>query len=223
MQVPSFIRRNLRWKALSLTVSVLLWWVLVREPELATSVDAPVLFRGMPTDLEINSELPDRIQLEIKGPSGQLTPQNLAEAAVVLDLGNVHGPGDRTYTITSDNVDLPTGMDFTRAVPSQVRLHFESRMALDVPVKVRFSHPPPAGYEIVEQEVKPDRLRIIGPEASVREVTFVDTDSIDLSSVVASAEFQVNSFIPHPSVRFQSKPVVKVRIRVEKVAGKSTN
>jgi YbbR domain-containing protein len=212
----SLLKRNWRWKLLSLILSILLWAALVREPELATSVDAPVHFRGMPRDLEINSELPGRVQLEIRGASAQLTPEVLAETAVVLDLGNVHGPGDRTYTITDQHVTLPSGVAFTRAVPSQVRLHFERRIKREVPVKVRYSNPPPAGYQIASQEVVPDKLRLIGPEASVRDVAFVDTDSIDLSTVVAAAEFQVNTFIPNPSVRFDSKPIVKVRVRVEK-------
>ena len=212
----NFFRRNLQWKLLSLLVSLLLWLAFVREPELATSVAAPVLFKGMPQSLEINSELPDHVQLEIKGPSGQLTPANLADAAIVLDLGTIHHAGDRTYTITPDNVHLPTGVDFTRAVPSQVRLHFELRISREVPVKVRFANLPPAGYQVVRQEVFPDKLRVIGPEASVREVSFVDTDSIDISSVMTIAEFQVNTFIPNPSVRFESKPVVRVRVHVEK-------
>ncbi|MCW5981511.1 MAG: YbbR-like domain-containing protein [Bryobacteraceae bacterium] len=211
-----FFRRNLNWKLLSLALSLLLWLVFIREPELATSVGVPVQFRGMPGDMEINSELPERVQLEIKGPSGQLTPENLTDSAVILDLGSVHQPGDRTYTISSDTVTLPSGVSFTRAVPSQIRLHFERRAAIEAPVKVRYSHMPPEGYVIVDERVEPDKLRVIGPQASVQEVSFVDTDSIDLSGVVAEAEFQVNTFIPNPSVRFESKPVVRVRVRVEK-------
>ena len=102
--------------------------VIVRDPELATSVTAPVMFRGMPEDFEISSDLVDSVRLEVRGPSGQLTAESLASAAVVLDLGSVEGPGDRTYNIEASNVFLPNGVMFSRANPSRIRIHFEQRV-----------------------------------------------------------------------------------------------
>lgn len=214
--IRTLLTRNLGWKLLSLSLALLLWYLIVRDPDLATSVNVPVLFKGMPQDLEISSDLPDRVQLEVRGPSKQLVPQNLATAAVVLDLGSVHGPGDRTYTITRENVSLPNSVAFTRAIPSQIRLRFEHRISRDVPVRVRFSKSPPKGYAVVGEEVIPDKLRVVGPESNVEQVNFVDTDSIDLSAVVANAEFKVNAFVADPWVRFESPPVVRVKVYVEK-------
>lgn len=208
--------KNIGWKLLSISLAVLLWYVIVRDPDLATSVNVPVLFKGMPPDMEISSDLPERVQLEVRGPSKQLARDGLATAAVVLDLGSVHGAGDRTYTITRANVSLPNSVVFTRAIPSQIRLHFEQRISRDVPVRVRISKSPPAGYTVVGEEVIPDKLRVVGPETNVEQVNFVDTDSIDLSDVVAHAEFKVNAFVADPWVRFESSPVVRVKVYVEK-------
>lgn len=209
---------NLRWKLLSLCIAVLLWIVIVRDPELATSISAPVLFRGMPENLEISSELVSRVQLEVLAPSGRLTPEYLADAAVVLNLGNVDRTGDRTYTIQASNVSLPSGVVFSRAVPAQIRLHFERRVARQVPVRVRYSQPPPDGYRVESQTVEPDRLPVVGPQSNVEQVGFVDTDSIDLSRVISEAEFQVNAFVPDPQVRFEGAPVVTVRVDVRKIS-----
>jgi YbbR domain-containing protein len=212
----SFFKKNLAWKIFSLLLALMLWYIIVRDPDLATSVTVPVLFKGMPHELEISSDLPDRVQLEVRGPSTQLAPRSLATAAVVLDLGSVHDPGERTYTITAENVSLPSGVQLTRAIPSQVRLNFEHRLERDVPVQVRIAKGPPAGYHVVRQEVIPDKLRIVGPETNVGQVKFVETDAIDLSLVVAAAEFRVNAFVGDPWVRFESSPVVQVKVYVEK-------
>lgn len=211
-----FFRRNLGWKILSLALALTLWYIIVRDPDLATSVTVPVLFRGMPHELEISSDLPDRVQLEVRGPSKQLAPGSLATAAVVLDLGSVHDAGERTYTITPENVSLPNGVQLTRAIPSQIRLNFEHRLERDVPVRIRVGKGPPPGYHVVRQEAAPDKLRIVGPETNVAQVNFVETDAIDLSSVVATAEFRVNAFVGDPWVRFESAPVVQVKVFVEK-------
>lgn len=214
--IRSFFKKNLSWKILSLMLALLLWYVIVRDPYLATSVTVPVLFKGMPHELEISSDLPDRVQLEVQGPSKQLAPGSLATAAVVLDLGNVHDPGERTYTITPGNVSLPNGVVFTRAIPSQIRLNFEHRLVRDVPVRIRVGSGPPPGYRVVRQEAAPDKLRIIGPQTNVGQVNFVETDAIDLSSVIAAAEFRVNAFVGDPWVRFESSPLVHVKVYVEK-------
>ncbi len=209
---------NWKWKLLSFFIAVALWIVIVRDPELATTITAPVLYRGMPESLEINSDLVSRVQLEVLGASRRLTPEYLAEAAVILDLGNVDRPGDRTYTIQASNVSLPRGVVFSRAVPAQIRLHFERRVSRQVPVRVHIAQPPPDGYRMESQTVEPEKLPIVGPQSSVEQVAFVDSDSIDLSRVVSDAEFQVNAFVPDPQVRFEGNPVVTVRVRVRKVS-----
>ncbi len=210
------ITRNWGWKLLSLTLAIGLWVGLVRDPELVTMISVPVLFRGMPNELELSGELVERVQLEIRGPSSHLTPQELSEAAVVLDLGNVDKPGDRTYTVETSNVILPPGVAFVRALPAQIRLHFEARISRRVPVRIRISDPPPDGYRIVSQSVTPEALAIVGPESNVELVTFVDTDSISLREVYGTAQFTVNTFVGDPQVRFDDPPKVVVTIIVEK-------
>lgn len=211
------LTKNLGWKLLSIALAVLLWAALVRDPELATTVAVPVLFRGMPENLEISGDLVNRVQLELRGPHTLLTPEDLADAAVVLNLGNVNRPGDRTYTIEPANVSVPNGVIFSRAVPAQIRLHFERRVLRQVPVRIQVSNPPPDGYRVVSQEAEPDTRAIVGPQSNVEQISFVDTDSIDLSEVYAEAEFHVNTFVADPQVRFADPPRVIVRVRVERI------
>jgi len=199
------------------SLAMLLWILLVRDPELSTTAPAPVLFRGMPQSLELSGDPVERVQLEVRGPRSQLRPEDLAEAAVILDLGNVDRAGDRTYNIEPSNVSLPTGVLFSRAVPAQIRLHFEQRMSRQVPVRIRITDPPPDGYRLVSQETEPEMLAIVGPQSNVEQVSFVDTDSINLSSVFGYAEFPVNTFVGDPQVRFEDTARVTVKVRVEAI------
>ena len=210
------VTRNIGWKLLSLLLAILLWFVIVRDPELATVIPAPVLYRGMPEEFVINTDLVQNVRLEIRGPSGQLTPDSLTGAMVILDLGNVEEPGDRTYMIRSSNVSLPRGVVLSRAVPSQIRVRFERRATREMPVRVRFSAPPPEGYEVEQVVATPPELSVIGPEGNVADLEYVETDSIDLSEVVGASEFQVNCHVSDPQVGFESSPVVSVRVDVKK-------
>ena len=210
------VTRNFGWKLGSLALSVLLWFAILGEPELVTTHTAPILYKNLPQGLLIGSDALDQVRVELRGPSGKLSPDKLAETAVLLDLSDVKGPGERTFTLSDADFHFPQGVAFLRSVPSQLRVRFARMVSRTVPVNVRIYAPPPEGYRIVHQETVPDALRIAGPEGRVASVTSAETDAIDLSGVVASKEIKVNAFISDPQVRFEMSPAVTVKVTVEK-------
>jgi YbbR domain-containing protein len=203
---------NLGWKLLSLAIAAILWFVVAREPSIATSVNAPIQFKNMSEDLDISSEIPERVRLEVRGPSGRLSRDNLAETAVLLDLATVAGPGERTFTFTDRSVRLPSGVSFYKAVPSQITIRFEHLMYKDVSVRARYATGPPDGYAIVKSSFEPRTVRIVGPESHVQPIDFVGTDPIDLSGVIGQAEMRVHVNVGDPQVRLN--PITQVRLTV---------
>lgn len=208
---------NLGWKLFSLALAAGLWFAFVAETETAMSIAVPVEFRNLPKDLEISSDLADRMYLKVHGPSARMKPSDLAESLVILNLASVVRPGEQTFTFDQSTVELPAGVIMTRAIPSQIRLKFESRLIQSVRVEPRFAGPPSQGYTVVRQEVSPRQLRITGPESRVQQVTFVQTDPIDLTGTVSNGEFRVSAYVSDPQVRFESSPIVIVRVMLEKI------
>jgi len=210
------ITRNFVWKLGSLALAVLLWVAILGEPELVTTHSAPILYKNLPPGLLIGSAALDQVRVELRGPSGKLLPDRLAEMAVLLDLSDVKGPGERTFTLSDADFHLPQGVAFLRSVPSQLRVQFAKLMSREVPVNVRISAQPPAGYRMVSRETVPEKLRIAGPEGRVNAVSSAETDAIDLSGITANADIKVNAFIADPQVRFEVSPVVTVKVIIEK-------
>jgi YbbR-like protein len=208
--------RNFGWKAGSLALAVLLWLAILGEPELVTTHTAPILYKSLPHGLLIGSDALDQVRVELRGPSGKLSPDRLEEMAVLLDLADVKGPGERTFTLSDADFHLPQGVTFLRSVPSQLRVRFARLVSREVPVNVRIYAQPPAGYRIVSQETVPDKLRIAGPEGRVNTVAGAETDALDLSGVRANQEMKVNAFISDPQVRFEVSPVVTVKLVIGK-------
>jgi hypothetical protein len=194
-----------------------LWVAVLGDPELTRSMSVPIEFRNFPQDLEVSSELPEKLNLLIRGPSGKLTAGWLSEAAAVVDLRNVHLPGERTFSIEEKMLNLPSGVSLSRAVPSQFRLRFERRMSRAVPVQARFAGPPPQGYRMARVEVMPDKVRIVGPESRILQVEAAETDPIDLSSVIGETSVNAHTFVADPQVRFESSPNVTVRLFMERI------
>ena len=210
------ITRNLAWKLGSLALAVLLWFAILGEPELVTTHTAPILYKNLPQGLLIGIDALDQVRVELRGPSGKLSPDRLAEMAVLLDLADVKGPGERTFTLSDTDFHLPQGVTFLRSVPSQLRVRTAKLATREVPVIVRISAPPPAGYRVIREETVPDRLRIAGPETRVSSVSSAETDAIDLSGVRANTVIKSNAFVSDPQVRFEVSPVVTVKVTIEK-------
>lgn len=210
------LTRNFGWKLGSLALAVLLWLAILGEPVLVTTHTAPILYKNLPHGLLIGSDALDQVRVELRGPSGKLSSDRLEEMAVLLDLSDVKGPGERTFTLSDADFHLPQGVTFMRSVPSQLRVRFAKLVTREVPVRIRIDKPPPEGYRIVHQEAAPETLRIAGPEGRVNAVASAETDAIDLSGITANAEMKVNAFISDPQVRFEVSPAVTVKLIIEK-------
>ena len=211
-----FLTHNWMAKLGSLAFAALLWLAILGEPELVTTHTAPILYKSLPPGLLIGSDALDQVRVELRGPSGKLSPDRLAEMAVLLDLSDVKGPGERTFTLSDADFHLPQGVAFLRSVPSQLRVRFARLVSREVPVNVRISAPLPPGYRMARQEADPQVLRIAGPEARVNSVTTAETDAIDLSGITASRDVKVTAFIADPQIRFEVSPVVTVKLTIEK-------
>jgi YbbR domain-containing protein len=199
------ITRNIWWKLFAILIAVLLWIAVANEPELSTFVSVPLEFKDLPENLEISSEIVEKVELEMRGPSGELRNFSGHRTAVVLDLSDA-GPGERTYGIQEDSLHLPRGLHLIRAIPSQVHFIFELRRERTVPVEVRFSGTPP------KFEVSPRSLTIEGPESRVKRVTAVVTDRIDAEKLKGPTTLRVNTFTPDPYVRIKSDSEVTVKV-----------
>jgi YbbR domain-containing protein len=196
------LTRNLGWKLLSLAIAYALWIAIAREPELETSISVPIEFKNLPRDIDISSDVPDRVHIEIRGPSTRLTHDYLSSVAVVLDLSDTQ-PGERTFTIHDWNASLPFGVAFDRAVPSQITLRFAHLSSRDVSIVPRYLKPPPQGYRVASFEFKPAMVRIRGPEDHVTRTEAVTTDPIDLSGVVKRAKIPVHINVGDPQIRLE--------------------
>ena len=166
----------------------------------------------MPEDLDFNSAVPDHVQLEVRGQSGRLAHDNLADVAVVLDLSDAR-PGERTYTIRETSLNLPSAVSFYRAIPSQLTLRFEHVISRDIPVKLIYERVP-QGYRVQSADIYPAKVRIRGPEQRVRNMDVVLTDPIDLTGVVGGKEIRTHVNVGDPQVRLESQIIITAKVQV---------
>jgi hypothetical protein len=217
----SFLTRNLLWKLLALATAFGVWLNVANEPELATIVSVPVEYNHFPKDLEISSDIVETIDLEARGPSGQLRSLHDSRIAAIVDFAGVTAPGERTFTLTTAELKLPRGIDLIRTIPAQLRFKFEKRVTRSVKVDVPFSGKLPAGFSIAGVDIEPPQLRIAGPESHVLGSGKLVSDPFDLTSVgIAGINDDtaqtLSVYAAEPEVRILNTPQVRVKIRVQR-------
>jgi YbbR domain-containing protein len=208
------LTHNLWWKITSLALALGLWFAIVGEPDVATSILVPLQLENTPRSLEIASGTPTQVRLDVRGPEGRLTPAELGNVAVVIDLSEVNGPGERTIPIDASNVSLPNGVSLERAQPYELDLVLERRVEREVPVKLKVGVPPGPGLTLERAEIVPQSLLVSGPETHMRDVSHAETAPLDLSAIRGDAEIATHAFLNDSLVRFDRGSRVSVRVKI---------
>jgi YbbR domain-containing protein len=209
-----FLTRNLAWKLFALIAAFGVWLNVASEPELATIVSVPVEYNNFPKDLEISSTIVESIDVEARGPAGQLRSLKDSRIAAIVDFAGVREPGERTFTLTAAELKLPRGIDLIRTIPAQLRFKFERRTTRAMPVKVELSGKLPAGLSVAQMDIEPPELTIAGPESHVADSKTLVSDPFDLTGVTGDTERNLAVYAAEPEVRILSAPQVTVKIRV---------
>src|SRR5690349_11380656 len=143
--LKSLVTHNFGLKVLALCAACGLWFNIASEPQLATIVSVPVDYKNFPKDLVISSNIVDSVEVEARGPASRLREMQEAHTAAVIDFATVHEPGERTFTLTGEQVRPPRGVTLIRVIPEQLRFRFEHQITGRVPVEVAFSGQVPGG------------------------------------------------------------------------------
>ena len=210
-----FLTHNAGWKLLSLLGAFFVWLSIGNDPDLATFLSAPVQFRNYPNDMEISSPIVDTIDIEARGPSGQLRDLRTTRLSAIVDFSTVKAPGERTFTLTANEVRLPRGVQLVRTIPAQLRFTFEHRIVRQLKVDVPLSGTLAPGLSVANIDVIPPSLGITGPESRVRAARNAVTDPVvDLTRLTGDSQQQVAVYVAEPEVRFVNTPQVTVKIHV---------
>jgi YbbR domain-containing protein len=220
----SVLRENWQWKVLSVLAASMLWLAVVDSPELTATVNVPLEFREFPATLDFANTVPSEVQLQLRGPKNSLALSQTASTAVVLDLQSVRKPGEYTFRVEDSLVGLPPSIQLVTAVPNQIRLILENHVQRQVPVRLRVAEMRDRPeIRILRSELDPQTVIISGPESRVQAVEEVYTDllefgTIDLRQDEPMVEARLRAFIEDPRVKIESKPSIRARVFLERIA-----
>jgi YbbR domain-containing protein len=210
-----YVLKNLPFKLISLAIAIMLWWAVGRDSYIEIPITVPLEFQHAPSNLEITSDYPFQAQVTLRGPEHLLQEVRPSQVHAILDLEGGE-PGERTYDLSTGQVQVPRNIKVVQVVPAQFHISFDPRSTRTVEVQPRVIGKLLSGYGMKPPVARPDKVTIVGPERRVNLITNAMTDPVDATGVVGSATFTTHAYVSDPLVRVQTSGPISVTVTTEK-------
>ena len=176
-KIVSLAGSNLGLKALALIIAVGLWVAGHRDTERA--IEVPLEFRNIPADLMVLDNRVDYVVLRVMGPRTSVSTLDADNLKLSLDLDGAKS-GLLSYPLAANDFNVPRGVTVSRITPPVVHLRLEPVAKRTLPISVRLSGKPMAGYRIAHTSVRPESVAVQGPAEEVRRMAAVETVPVDV-------------------------------------------
>jgi YbbR domain-containing protein len=194
--------RNLALKFLAISLAVLLWFTVSGEPTIVErGLRIPLEFQNIPDGLEIVGDMPDTIDVRVRGSSAILSRLEPGEVVAVLDLQTAR-PGSRLFDLVTEQVRAPFGVDVAQVAPATIALDLErSGPPREVPVVPAVEGEPAPGYVVGEVSSEPATVLVVGPESRLQQLTEVMTEPVVVAGATAPVTAEVTVGVPDLALR----------------------
>ena len=180
---------NFGLKVLALVIAVGLWTAGHRDIERA--IEVPVEFRNTPPDLMVLDNRVDYVVLRLTGPRTLVSPLDAGDMKLLLDLQEAKS-GATSYPLSAGSFNIPRGITVARITPPVVHLRFEPVVRRSLPVTVKLSGKPAAGYRIARSQAQPENVLVSGPAEEVRRMTVLETLPVEIDESRAAIKRKVH-------------------------------
>jgi len=210
-----WVTNNWFLKIVSLLLATLLWAAVSNEASSEIGLDVPLEYRNIPARLEITGDMTNTVQVRLRGASNVIKGITAKDVATKIDLTEMR-PGEKTITLSPQNVQVPFGADVIRVNPSSVRFTLEPTVTKNVPIVPTIVGRPPDGYEIGQVLLRPNRVEVEGPESRMNTLSSIATVPIRIDHRQATLEQSFDLDVPDPQIRIQHPSPVSIKIEIRK-------
>lgn len=175
-----FFLDNLGLKIAAVLLSVALWFFATSRGQSEISIDVPLVFRNIPSGIEMVNNNIKTISLNIKGQERLIKNIKLSDIVIYIDLSKAK-KGKSIYYITRDNIKLPHSLTVLNINPSSVKVIIEDTITKTVKVMPVIIGEPEKGYYVKSVEVAPEIVVIEGVSSEVRRFNTIKTESLDIT------------------------------------------
>ncbi|MBN1164541.1 MAG: hypothetical protein JXB45_08180 [Candidatus Krumholzibacteriota bacterium] len=178
------ISKNLGAKIVSLIFAIFLWLHVTAQQGESQAFRVPLVLVGIPDSLTIIHEVPEFIEVTIRGSRSALMKLRLlGRMKATVDLSLVK-KGRHNITLSASMLNLSEDFDSRDVLvdnPKTLVLNFESIITKSVPVKIAYKGDIPGDIIITSQPVIiPSRVKIKGASSIVNGISVLSTEEMEI-------------------------------------------
>lgn len=206
--------RNIGLKVVATGLGTLLWMTVGTDMIVERSVRVPLVFRGVPDNLEIAPGAPDSVEVHLRGRASQLTGDQ-GDVLVSIDLVDTR-PGSRVFHLRTNQVTTPFGVEVTQVFPSTVMLTLEATSERLVKVRATLEGEPAKGYVVQRVTVDPDEVLVVGPTKPLDALEHAITETVMIAGATANVTKTVGIGVGDASLRLREPRNARVTVVIAK-------
>ena len=162
--------------------------------------------------MEILARSVNTVSLDLSGSSALVKSITPAQIGVRLNLGKAV-PGNNSFTITSDNISLPPGIILKNVHPSEVDVDLDVTIKKKLPVQVDWVGKLPENLILVEAEIEPADVEIIGGKRILEKMATLYTEKVPLDKLKETGSISANLALQPASLKIASGSKDKISIK----------
>jgi len=117
----NYIFSNWGLKLVALTISFLLWATYTADPFAEVGFQVPLEFTNMPAHLEISGDVPNAVQVRVRGHSALLRRLTATDLSLRVDMAGARN-GESLIRVAPGMINAPYGATVVRISPAQFHL-----------------------------------------------------------------------------------------------------
>jgi len=216
-------RKDLLLKIVSLSLGMLLWYLVVGEDRVDMTIQVPIEVLNLPENLVISNQYKKELEVSIRGPRSAIQEMKNRNISRPIDLSNV-GPGTIVIKNENDSIPLPRGITVLRLQPTNIPLTIDQLVQRQIPIHPVTEGEVSAGYRLQQISLDPDQIIVSGPRSLIDSERVLRTYVINLDGLNHSITLPVHLNLSPEFINLIGETVVVARIEVqEKFVEKTIN
>ena len=223
LPTPNLLNWPNNWglKLISLIFAVLLWYFVVGEDKVDTTVYIPVEIVNLPKELIISNQFKKQLEATVRGPRGLISGINRQRITRTINLAKAT-PGTIVIRNEPETIQFPRGVTVSRIQPTHITLLIDELVEKDLPVQARTIGEPAIGHELAGVVFEPPLIKIAGPKAIVGREKLFTGKPIDISGMKGPTTIQVPLELRPALLELMGETVVTANVVIREKTSERT-
>lgn len=209
--------KDIGLKVIALLLACVMWFYVSaprRERVRERIFSAPLAIVSMPRDYVITTELPESVDVRLRGRNSDLRQLSSQTLEVPVNLEWIETAGEVEITLRPQAINVDPNIEVVSIEPNKFRFRIEQLRQRAVTIRPFLVGEVPEGYRVGDPVMEPDRALVSGPASQILKVEEVATERIIMTGRTETFVQNVAIVSDSPLVRVISPLTTQVTVPV---------